>query len=158
VAGVVAVKRMATLDTREPRAVSSRGTSAYVGMLALGLLACFALHMFAPVLARVVRVLIFVGFLEEFFFRGYLQSRLNDAFGRPYQVAGIAFGVGLVASAVIFGLIHPLTSIGGTPWPWALWTATGGLVFGLLREKSGSAVAPAIAHSLWILPTAFFSP
>ena len=83
VAGFLAVKRTAQLDTREPRAISPIGTGAYLAMLALGLLACFAFNLISGVLARVVQKLIFVGFLEEFFFRGYLQSRLNDAFGRP---------------------------------------------------------------------------
>lgn len=32
------------------------------------------------------------GFGEEFMFRGYLQSRLNQAFGRPYQIFGIQIG------------------------------------------------------------------
>lgn len=158
VAGFFAVKRTATLDSREPRAISPTGTGIYLGMLVLGLLACFAFNLISGVLVRVVQLLIFVGFLEEFFFRGYLQSRLNDAFGRPYRFAGVAFGAGLLVSAAIFGLAHPLSSPVGTPWPWAIWTAAGGLVFGILREKTGSALAPAIAHGLWVLPTAFFSP
>ena len=157
-AGFLAVKRTATLDTREPRAVSPSGTAVYLAILVLGLLACFAFNSVSAVLARIVQKLIFVGFLEEFFFRGYLQSRLNDAFGRPYEFAGVALGAGLFVSAAIFGLAHPLTSLEGTPWPWALWTGAGGLLFGFLREKSGSVVAPAIAHGLWVLPTAFFSP
>lgn len=158
VAGFLAIKRTTTLDTRQPRAISPIGTAGYLAMLLLGLLACFAFNPFSGLLARVVQKLIFVGFLEEFFFRGYLQSRLNDAFGRPYQFADIPFGAGLLLSAAIFGLLHPLTSLEGIPWPWAVWTATGGLLFGLLREKTGSVVAPAIAHGLWVLPTAFFSP
>ena len=75
-----------------------------------------------------------------------------------YEFAGVAFGAGLFVSAAIFGLAHPLTSPVGIPWPWAVWTAAGGLLFGFLREKTGSALAPAIAHGLWVLPTAFFSP
>ena len=74
-----------------------------------------------------------------------------------HEFAGVAFGAGLFVSAAIFGLLHPLTSLKGIPWPWALWTAAGGLLFGFLREKTGSAVAPAIAHGLWVLPMAFFS-
>ena len=158
VAGFLAVKRIATLDTREPRAISPIGTGVYLAMLVLGLLACFAFNPISGVLVGVVQKLIFVGFLEEFFFRGYVQSRLNDAFGRPYEFAGVAVGAGLFVSAVIFGLAHPLTSPVGIPWPWAIWTGAAGLVFGILREKTGSALAPAIAHGLWVLPTAFFSP
>lgn len=157
-AGFLAVRRTATLDTREPRRISPLGAAAYLAMLVLGLLACFAFNLISGVLVGVVQKLIFVGFLEEFFFRGYVQSRLNDAFGRPYEVAGVAFGAGLIVSALLFGLAHPLTSLEGIPWPWAVWTAAGGLLFGFLREKTGSALAPATAHGLWVLPTVFFSP
>ncbi len=108
-------------------------------------------------MTSIVQKLIFVGFLEEFFFRGYVQSRLNDVFGRPYQLAGVSIGLGLFISAVLFGLLHPLTALEGLPWPWAVWTATGGILFGFIREKSGSVLACAIAHGLWVLPTAFFS-
>ncbi len=158
VAGFLIVKRTASLETREPRDISPAGTGVYLAILVFGLLACFVFNLFSGVLARVVQLLIFVGFLEEFFFRGYLQSRLNDAFGRPFQIAGVAFGAGLLISAAIFGLLHPLTSLEGIPWPWAVWTAAGGMVFGFLREKSGAIVAPAITHGLWVLPTAFFAP
>ncbi len=158
VAGFVAARATTTLPTREPREISRLETAVYLAVLVLGLLACFGLNLVSGVLARAVQLLIFVGFLEEFFFRGYLQSRLNDAFGRPYEVLGVAFGPGLVLAAVVFGLAHPLTSPDGMPWPWAVWTAVGGLVFGFLREKSGAVVAPAIAHGLWVLPSAFFAP
>ncbi len=158
VAWVLAIRRTAALDTRQPRAISSTGSAAYVAILVLGLLACFAFNLVSTRLARAVHLLIFVGFLEEFFFRGYLQSRLNDAFGRPYRLAGVAIGAGLFGSAAVFGLLHPLTSPGDIPWPWAVWTCAGGLFFGFLREKSGSAVAPAVAHGLFVLPMAFFSP
>jgi len=156
-AGFLIVKRATSLESREPRNISPGGTAVYLAILVLGLLACYVFNLFSAVLARAVYLLIFVGFLEEFFFRGYLQSRLNDAFGRPFQIAGVAFGAGLIVTAAIFGLLHPLTSLEGIPWPWAIWTAAGGLLFGFLREKSGAAVAPGLAHGLWVLPQAFFS-
>lgn len=157
-AGSVVVRRMAAIETREPRAVPFSWTSWYVGLLVAGAIACFALNLFSGLLAQIVVKLVFVGFLEEYFFRGYLQSRLNDAFGRPFELGGVGFGAGLILSAALFGVMHPLSSLEGTPWPWGLWTGAAGLVFGYLREKSGSAVAPGIAHGLWVLPTAFFAP
>lgn len=156
--GLLAVQRIAALDTREPPVISTTGALAYVALLLLGLLACFVFNLFSGILTRVVQKLIFVGFLEELFFRGYLQARLDDAFGRPCQLGGVAVGAGLFASAAIFGLAHPLFSPEGFPLPWALWTAAGGVVFGFLRAKTGAVVAPAIAHGLWVLPTAFFAP
>ncbi len=100
-------------------------------------------------------MILFVGFLEEFFFRGYLQSRLNEVFGRPYSLFNVKFGAGLVLAAVIFGLFHPLTAANETPWAWALWTATGGVVFGLLREKSDAVITPALVHGAILVPSAF---
>ena len=90
---------------------------------------------------RIVAVLIFVAFLEEFFFRGYVQARLNDCFGKPFRFRNVEFGAGLILAAAVFGLAHPLTVAGGAPWAWALWTTAGGLIFGFLREKTGAVVA-----------------
>ncbi len=101
-------------------------------------------------------VLIFVGFLEEFLFRGYLQTRLNDVFGRPYSLFNVNYGAGLIITAVIFGLFHPLTLPNELPWAWALWTATTGLIFGFLREKSGAVVTPALVHGVMLLGGVFF--
>ncbi len=156
VSAVLAVKRTTDLETRSPRLISPAGLGSYLAIIALGLLACFALNMISGTLARVIHTLVFVAFMEEFFFRGYLLSRLNDAFGRPIRIAGVDVGAGLFLSAACFGLLHPLTSIDALPWPWAVWTGVGGLLFGYLREKTGSIVAPTVAHGLFILPTAFF--
>lgn len=92
------------------------------------------------------------GFGEEIFFRGYVQSRLNAAFGRPWQWFGVRFGVGLVGAALLFGLVHALNTVdyfAGT-WEFRWWhaLATFAAPYGFLREKTGSIVAPAILHGL----------
>jgi len=129
-----------------------------VGFLIAGLVVSYLVNPVAPILAGIIRVLLFVGFLEEYFFRGYVQSRLNDYFGKPFKFKNVEFGMGLILAAAIFGLFHPLTVIGSTPWPWALWTAAMGLVFGFLREKTGSVVSSAFLHGVIVLPTVFFFP
>ncbi|MBU1660588.1 MAG: CPBP family intramembrane metalloprotease, partial [Chloroflexi bacterium] len=97
---------------------------------------------------------VFVGFGEEIIFRGYMQSRLNDAFGRPYQFFGIKYGWGIVIASALFGLTHVgltqslLTDHVNLHWAWGFWTFFGGLVFGLVREKSESILAPALLHGL----------
>jgi membrane protease YdiL (CAAX protease family) len=97
---------------------------------------------------------IFVAFGEEIIFRGYIQSRLNEAFERPYRFFGIEFGWGVVITAVLFGLTHVglttslITGQINLHWAWGFWTFFGGLVFGLVREKSGSIFAPALLHGL----------
>lgn len=105
-------------------------------------------------IATFVTYAIFVGFGEEIIYRGYMQSRLNEAFGRPYRFLGVQFGWGLVIASLLFGLSHVglLSWLLGKPspmmWAWSLWTFFSGLVFGWVREKSESIVAPALLHGL----------
>lgn len=138
--------------------LSWKGLPVYIGLLVIGLIISYLLHPLSQLASRVVAVLIFVGLLEEFFFRGYVQSRLNGCFGKSFRFQNVEFGAGLVLAAVVFGLFHPLSVENETPWAWALWTAAGGLVFGFLREKTGAVVAPAILHGAILLPAVFFGP
>ncbi len=99
--------------------------------------------------------LFFVGLGEELLFRGYIQSRLNAAFGRPFQFYGVCWGWGIVITAVLFGLMHVINTgsiaIKGdwqpAPW-WGFWTFFASFVSGFVREKTGSIAAPAILHGL----------
>lgn len=96
----------------------------------------------------------FVGFGEEILFRGYIQSRLNAAFGKPLRFFGVKWGWGIIITSLLFGLVHIFTSFNpflgkfGLNWPYGFWTIFFGLAFGYLREKTGSIVAPAILHGL----------
>ncbi len=104
------------------------------------------------VTSTVLWQLIVSGFGEEIRYRGYYQSRVNQEFGKPYQIGGIRFGPGLIVSSILFGLVHafntfsPLIGQYELAWPWALWTLMGGFFFGLLREKTDDVVACTIAH------------
>ncbi len=97
---------------------------------------------------------LFVGFGEEVLYRGFMQSRLNEVFGKPFRFFGVAFGWGGVITAFFFGLSHAgifgfvLGLSAKITLAWSLWTFFGGLVFGLVREKSGSVFAPALLHGL----------
>jgi membrane protease YdiL (CAAX protease family) len=68
------------------------------------------------------------GISEEIFFRGVL---MHD--------------VGLVASSVLFGLLHPLGMA------YVLWATVAGAGFGLLYLATGSLIAPALAHGTYNL-------
>jgi membrane protease YdiL (CAAX protease family) len=104
------------------------------------------------VTSTVLWQLIVSGFGEEIRYRGYYQSRVNQEFGKPYQIMGIRFGLGLIVSSILFGLIHatqsfnPLLGQYDFAWPWGLWTLMGGFFFGLLREKTDDVTACTIAH------------
>ena len=97
---------------------------------------------------------LFVGFGEEILYRGYVHSRLNAAFGKPFSFQGVAFGWGTLITALIFGLTHVgilrwiLGMSDAATWAWGFWTFFGGLVFAYVREKSGSILAPALLHGL----------
>jgi uncharacterized protein len=90
------------------------------------------------VLLRVLWLFIGAGFGEEIFFRGYIQSRVNQSFGRPWHVLGLQFGMGLIVSSLLFGFIHALNTVdyfsGRFEFAW-LWWGTNfvtGLFFGCL--------------------------
>lgn len=76
---------------------------------------------------------LFVGFGEEILYRGYVQSRLNEAFGRPYRLFGVPVGCGLVIASLVFGLTHVgilrylLGASDSLTWSWGFWTFFGGL-------------------------------
>jgi uncharacterized protein len=94
------------------------------------------------------------GFGEEIFFRGYMQSRLNRAFGRPFRLLGVEFGFGVIISSLLFGVIHALNTFDYFEGPYEFSWQQGvsisfaGLFFGLLRDKTGSIVAGGVAHGL----------
>lgn len=99
-------------------------------------------------------VFIGAGFGEEIFFRGYIQSRVNEAFGRQFRLQGAEFGVGLIVSSLFFGLIHALNPVDyftgrwDFAWWWALMNVSTGLFLGIMREKTGSVLPGAVAHGL----------
>lgn len=90
----------------------------------------------------------FVGLGEEIIFRGYLQARLNTAFGRPLQFFGVRWGWGGLIAVLFFGLWHWGPILAAPAWPHMLWTLAAGLIFGLAWEKSESVLAPAVLHGI----------
>lgn len=105
-------------------------------------------------ISTVIWQFIFSGFGEEIFFRGYIQSRLNVAFGRPYEWKSIRFGMGLFITAGLFAVTHMLNTANiwfgdfNLAWWWGTFTFVGGLLFGLIREKTNSVVASGTLHGL----------
>lgn len=105
-------------------------------------------------LSALLFYIFFLGLGEELLFRGYIQSRLNLAFGKDFMFFGVRWGWGVVIASALFGLMHVI-NLGSlvtqhwylTPW-WGVWTFVSGFVFAFVREKTGSIVAPAILHGL----------
>ena len=88
--------------------------------------------------------LVYLGLPEEIFFRGYCQSRLDQAFGTPWRWLGASFGIGLVIASLLFALGHVVMDGG-----WSRFNVfLPSLVFGWLRARTGGIIAPAIFHGL----------
>jgi membrane protease YdiL (CAAX protease family) len=126
-----------------------------MGLLLLPLaLAWYFSRPFLNVLLTVLWLFFGAGFGEEIFFRGYIQSRVNQAFGRPLRIMNVDFGVGLLVSALLFGFIHVLNTVDyfNDRWEFAWWwwlpNLVAGLFYGCLREKTGSILAGAVHHGL----------
>lgn len=84
-------------------------------------------------LDRIAGQLVVVALPEEAFFRGYLQTALEDRWGRPWRVLGADLGPGWIAASVIFAVGHVLT----VPQPARLAVFLPALVFGWLRARTG---------------------
>jgi uncharacterized protein len=143
------------LNRQKPVKSGRRNVISVVLLLLFPILVALARGRLSVVIvSTVVWQFIFSGFGEEFAFRGYFQSRLNQAFGRPMRLFGIQFGVGLIIASLLFGLWHadntydPAIGFSSLAWGWGLWTFVAGLFFGVLREKTGTLLAPGIAHGL----------
>jgi membrane protease YdiL (CAAX protease family) len=107
---------------------------------------------FSHTLLTVLWLLLGAGFGEEVFYRGYIQSRLNESFGRPFCMLGIQFGAGLIVSSLLFGFLHALNSVDyfegrfSFAWGFGIANICTGLFYGCLREATGGILAGAVAH------------
>ena len=80
---------------------------------------------------------------EEFFFRGYLQSLLNNQFPKKWSLWGASVGPAWPLTALLFAFSHSFITFQW--WHGAIFFPA--LVFGWLREKSGGIVAPLLFHT-----------
>jgi len=94
------------------------------------------------------------GFGEEAFFRGYIQSRIDEAFGRPFRFLGLDFGLGLGVSSLLFGFLHALNTVDyfhghfDFAWWYGVQSCFTGLFYGCLRQETGSIIAGGVTHGL----------
>lgn len=105
---------------------------------------------------QAVLSLVWMGFVaglgEELFFRGYIQSRVNETWARPWRFLGIPFGPGLLVSSLLFGFVHALNSVdyftGEYRFAWGYGLMTIGLFAGFVRERVGSIWPGVVMHVL----------
>jgi membrane protease YdiL (CAAX protease family) len=80
---------------------------------------------------------------EEAFYRGYLQSRLDEVWPPRWRVLGATVGPGLVATAMIFAAGHLAT----VQVPARLAVFFPALLFGWLRARTGGIGASVCFHA-----------
>lgn len=85
----------------------------------------------------------FVALPEELFYRGYMQSRLNQVYPKPWKLLGVSVGPALLWTTLLFTVGHSLVTL---RW-WHFAIVFPSLLFGWLREKTGNVMAGALCHA-----------
>lgn len=91
----------------------------------------------------VVHQIFFVAIPEEFFYRGYLQTRLNELWPRRWTILGAQLGAGAIVADLLFAFGHSVVQV---QW-WHFATFFPGLLFAWMRERTGGVVAGALFHA-----------
>ena len=139
--------------------VAAPFVAAFLATLSLALAAGLPLPEPIELAKDLLWYFVFVGFAEEVFFRGYIQSRLNEVFTKKYgKFLWIEYewtqGT-LVTAIIFFGLPHLLTGINPFTGTYsigpfiAFMTASAifmGLVFGVIREKTECVLVSTVLH------------
>lgn len=95
------------------------------------------------ILAYLIVHLGIVALPEEWFFRGYLQTRLDQRWGTPRRFLGADLGWGFIVSALWFALLHPIL----LPGVHRLLVFFPALLFGYLRARTGNIGAAVVIHA-----------
>lgn len=143
-------------DTVQETRFSATDLVRILGIFFIAAIFIYGLNFVHPKASGVIISLVYIGLAEEFMFRGYIQGRLNQAFGKPFRMMNFSFGWGLIIAALLFGLSHVISP--PKPWhlPWGIWTFAAGLCFGIIREKGGSFLASALVHGIIMIFPVFF--
>jgi hypothetical protein len=96
------------------------------------------------VLGEIAGQSLLVALPEEAFYRGYLQSRLDDAWSPRVRILGASVGPGLVVTSAVFAVGHFLTIQN----PTRLAVFFPSLLFGWLRARTGGIGASVVFHTL----------
>lgn len=87
--------------------------------------------------------LIMVALPEEFYFRGYFQSTIDRLFPKSWHVLGVKLGWGWLITAAVFAIAHSIVTYRW--WHFSIFFPA--LLFGYLRERTGSITAPVFFHA-----------
>ena len=98
---------------------------------------------FSAGIEQVAGEFLVVALPEEYFFRGYLQTRLEGVWPSQRRLLGARVGPALLVAAALFGLGHLL--VDGDALRLAVFFP--GLVFGWMRQATGSIMAGVLFHA-----------
>lgn len=104
----------------------------------------FVLRLPKSVIDEIAGQVVVIALPEESFFRGYLQSELDRAWGTKLRILGADVGPGLVVSAAIFAVGHVLT----IRHPARLAVFFPALIFGWLRARTKGVGAGVAFHAM----------
>jgi membrane protease YdiL (CAAX protease family) len=93
--------------------------------------------------------LVMVAIPEEWFYRGFVQKRLHEAWSGRRRILGVELGWGWVVSSALFAIGHLVLD----PRPSRLAVFFPSLLFGWMRAKTGSILSSALFHAacnVWI--------
>lgn len=93
---------------------------------------------------EVLGQLLVIALPEEAFYRGYLQTALDDAWAARRRILGADLGPGLLVTSAIFALGHLATEVN----PNRLAVFFPALVFGWLRIRTRGIGAPLVLHAM----------
>lgn len=96
-----------------------------------------------PLLKVIVYNIAVVSFFEELFFRGYLYERFEEASRCLFEEDRLIFWVPVAATAFLFGAAHVAVDLD----PARMSVFFPALLFGWLRAKTGSLIAPILSHA-----------
>lgn len=92
----------------------------------------------------IIDQLFLVAIPEEIFFRGWFQTRMNQCFAGRWNIFGVQLGWSWILTALIFATAHSV--IYYQWWHFAIFFPA--LLFGWLRERTGTITASALWHCL----------
>ena len=92
--------------------------------------------------------LLLVAIPEEVFYRGFIQTRLEHGFAaRGTETVILGFTPAIVVTSLLFGIGHVVVPVGGAFIASRMAVFFPSLLFGWLRRRTGSVLAPAIYHA-----------
>jgi membrane protease YdiL (CAAX protease family) len=88
--------------------------------------------------------LLLVALPEEFFYRGYIQEKIRRVLPGGFSLLGARIGPPIVITAALFALGHFIVDFR----PMRLGVFFPAILFGWMKEKTGTVTAPIVFHAL----------